>query len=44
MSVHAITNRYFEDTFEISVAGLPSKYDNIKCSLEDVRVEIKGTR
>lgn len=44
MSVHAITNRYFEDTFEISVAGLPSKYDNIKCSLEDVRVEIKGDK
>lgn len=42
--VHAITNRYFEDTFEISVPGLPSKYDNIKCNLEDVRVEIKGDK
>ncbi|BAK80953.1 DUF4214 domain-containing protein [Candidatus Arthromitus sp. SFB-rat-Yit] len=40
-NVHAIINRYFEDTFEVSVPGLPSKYSNVFCNLEDVSVEIK---
>lgn len=43
-NVQAVPNRYFEDTFEISVPGLPTKYDNVNINLDDVRVEIESNK
>ena len=38
----AVSNRYFEDKFEISIPALPTFYDNVFINLDDVRVDIKN--
>lgn len=37
-----VSNRYFEDKFEISIPALPTFYDNILVNLDDVDVDIKN--
>ena len=39
-----VSNRYFEDKFEIFVPALPVKYNNLSTNLEDVKVEISDNK
>lgn len=36
----AVSNRYFEDMFEISIPGLPTKYDDVTINIEGAVVSI----
>lgn len=39
-NINQISNRYYEDKFEIVVPALPTEYIDLSCSLEDSEVEI----
>lgn len=39
-----VSNRYFEDKFEMFVPALPVKYNNVSSNLEDVDIEILSDR
>lgn len=39
-----ISNRYYEDKFEIEVPALPTEYDIVSSNLDDVKIEIKNNK
>lgn len=39
-----ISNRYYEDKFEIRVPALPTEYDSVLSNLEDVKIKIEDNK